>query len=434
MRRYISGRLTHIIAGTALLLAAPSIVSAQEIAPAGPKTVAVKAARMLDVENGRYIQGSVIIITDGKVVASGSGLAIPAGATIIDLGDVTILPGLVDAHDHLMARFEGGGEDYAKALMTKSLARRALDGAADARATLRAGFTSVRDVESEGSGYADLDLRDSINAGLVEGPRMQGASRAIAMVGQYFPFGVAWDLKDFPTGAQMVSGVEEARRAAREQIGHGADLIKIYADWDEPTLSVEEIRAVVEVAHQFHRKVAAHAMTPEGIRNALTAGVDSIEHGNNLTPDELRTMAAQGVVWVPTKGGEAHFAETTTNPRAKAYLAKMFATVSANLALAQKLGVKIASGYDASSAEDHGNNAFEIVTLSRLGLGPLDAIRAATTNGAALMGWQDKVGALTPGHYGDLIAVQGDPLSDITTLQRVKFVMKGGDVVLNDLK
>lgn len=388
---------------------------------------------MLDVEKGRYEPDAVILIQDGKITAAGSKLAIPAGAKVIDLGDATVLPGLIDAHDHLMARFNEGPDDYGASLLTKSLARRALDGAADARATLRAGFTSVRDVESEGSGYADLDLRDAINEGLVEGPRMQGASRGIAMIGQYNPFGVAWDLKDFPTGAQMVSGVEEARRAAREQIGHGADLIKVYADWRDATFTVEEIRAIVEVAHQFHRKVAAHATTPDGIRNALAAGVDSIEHGNDATADELKTMADKGVFWVPTKGAYVRFGEKATDPRVKAYVDKLLATARINLPLAQKLGVKIASGFDAGTIEDHGDNAFEIVTLSRLGLGPLGAIRAATLGGAELMGWSDRVGSLTPGHYGDLIAVRGDPLADITLLQRVAFVMKGGTVVRDDL-
>lgn len=414
------------------LLASP--IAAQK-APPAPAIVAVKAARMLDVAAGKYVLNAVIVITDGKVTASGSNLSVPAGAKLIDLGDATILPGLIDAHDHLMARFDGdvtNPNEYSTTLLTRSLARRALDGAADARATLRAGFTSVRDVESEGTGYADLDLRDAINAGLVEGPRMQGASRGIAMVGQYNPFGVAWDLKGFPTGAQMVSGVDEARRAAREQIGHGADLIKVYVDWTEATLSVEEIRAIVVEAHRFHLKVAAHAGTPEGIRNAIDAGVDSIEHGNDATADELKLMAAKGVFWVPTKGAYQRIFDTTDNPRFRAGLGKLLETARTNLALAQKLGVKIASGYDAASAADHGNNAFEIVTLSRLGLGPLAAIRAATLGGAELMGWSDKVGSLTPGHFGDLIAVKGDPLADITELQRVKFVMKGGVVVRND--
>jgi len=432
MHRLSNGRLACLFAGIAFLLAGSAPSGAQ--APAPPKIVAVKAARMLDVETGAYVPGAIILISDGKITASGSGITIPADASVIDLGDATVLPGLIDAHTHLMARFGEERSDYMRALATRSIARRALEGAADARETLRAGFTTVRDVENEGSGYADLDLRDAINSGLVEGPRMQAATRGIAMVGQYNPFGIAWDFKDFPTGAQMVSGVEEARRAAREQIGHGADLIKVYADWREPTLSVEEISAIVGEAHRFHIKVAAHTGTAQGISNALEAGVDSIEHGDGLTPEELKRMRDKGAFWVPTKGLIVQLAEHPPVPEAKPVIDKMLKEARVNIALALKLGVKIASGFDASTAGRHGKNAFEIVTLSNMGLGPIGAIRAATLGDAELMGWQDKVGSLKPGHYGDLIAVRGDPLSDITVLERVSFVMKGGEVVRNDLR
>ncbi|WP_219774920.1 amidohydrolase family protein [Polymorphobacter sp. PAMC 29334] len=387
---------------------------------------------MLDVAAGNYVPNAVIVITDGLITASGSALAVPAGAQVIDLGDETLLPGLIDAHTHLMARMGDGADSYVQTLATESLARRALDGAADAKATLLAGFTAVRDVESEGSGYADLDLRDAIEAGLVEGPRMQGASRGIAMIGQYFPFGVAWDQPEFPVGAQLVSGVDEARRAAREQIGHGADLLKVYADWREPTLSVEELRAVVDEAHRFHCKVAAHATTTQGIANALAAGVDSIEHGDHLTPVLLAEMKAKGVTWVTTKGVVWEEMRKAHSPAVQAKIDAFVAMVSANLATATRLGVRVASGFDPGSAADHGRNAVEIEALASFGLGNLGALRAATINAAALMGWADKVGALTPGHYGDLIAVRGDPLADIATVQHVSFVMKGGLVVRDD--
>src|SRR5208282_1693232 len=205
-------------------------------------------------------------------------------------------------HTHLMARFAPGPDGYLLGLATKSEAFRALEGAADARVTLYAGFTAVRDVENEGSGYADVALRDAIEQGLVEGPRMQVATRAIAAVGQYNPFGVSPDLTNFPTGAQMVSDVQEERRAAREQIGHGADLIKIYADWQHPTLTLEEKRAVVEEAHKQRLKVAAHATTVEGIKNAIAAGVDSIEHGHGIDREGLEKMKERGIFLVPTVG------------------------------------------------------------------------------------------------------------------------------------
>lgn len=336
-----------------------------QIAP--PHTTLVKAARLLDVGKGAYLENAAVLIEDERIKEVGSASDIqphaPKDAAILDLGNATLLPGLIDCHTHLMARIPAGPDGYALNLATKSQAFRALEGAADARITLEAGFTTVRDVENEGSGYADVALRDAINQGLVAGPRMQVATRAIAAAGQYNPFGISPDLRDFPTGAQMISGVEDARRAVREQIGNGADLIKVYADWSYPTLTVEEMSVIVEEAHKAGRKVAAHATTP-----------------------------------------------------------------------AREMGIKIANGFDASSAEGHGQNAQEIIAMSKLGLTPIEAIRAATVTAAELMGWQDRVGSIAPGKYADIIAVPGDPLSDISVLRNVQFVMKGGDVVKNILR
>jgi imidazolonepropionase-like amidohydrolase len=332
-----------------------------------------------------------------------------------------------------MARIPNGPDGYILNLATKPEAFRALEGAADARATLEAGFTTVRDVENEGSGYADVALRDAINQGLVEGPRMQVATRAIAAVGQYNPFGVSPDLSEFPTGAQMISGIEEARRAVREQIGHGADLIKVYADWKYPTLTVEEMSVIVEEAHKAGRKVAAHATTAEGQRNAITAGVDSIEHGHGADRQDLEMMKAKGVYWVPTMGYYFYHVNTTNAPATHKYMQEVLQRGRQNVSIARELGVKIANGFDPSSAEDHGQNAHEIIAMTKLGLPPIEAIRAATTNAADLMGWQGKVGLIDAGYYADIIAVSGDPLSDIGELEHVKFVMKGGVVVKNDL-
>jgi len=401
----------------------------------------MKAGKLLDVRKGAYIENAGIWIEGDHIKEVGRLAEVqahaPRDAKLIDLSHATVLPGLIDCHTHLMARFASGDDSYLLGLATKSQAFRALEGAADARVTLNAGFTSVRDVENEGSGYADVALRDAIQQGLVEGPRMQVATRAIAAVGQYNPFGVSPDLTNFPTGAQMVSGVEEARRAVREQIQYGADLIKVYADWMHPTLTVDEIRVIVEEAHKQGLKVAAHATTPEGIKNAVTAGVDSIEHGHRADREVLEMMKAKGIFLVPTVGViDASFERRKNEPmttEARDWWEAFLRSIQQAVQQARDLGVKIASGYDASSVTKQGKNADELLALTKRGLPPLEAIRAATLNAAELMSWQDRVGALEPGKYADLIAVEGDPLTDITVLQQVKFVMKGGTVVKNSL-
>jgi imidazolonepropionase-like amidohydrolase len=403
--------------------------------PKASSPILLKADRILDVTTGRYTAGAAILIEGDRIkeVARAADLdaRAPKNATVLDLGSATLLPGLIDCHTHLMARIPSGRDGYILNLATKSQAFRALEGAADARATLEAGFTTVRDVENEGSEYADVALRDAITQGLVEGPRMQVATRAIAALGQYNPFGISPDLRSFPTGAQMISGTEEARRAVREQIGHGADLIKVYADWDYPTLTVEEMSVIVEEAHKAGRKVAAHATTPEGIRNAITAGVDSIEHGHGADRRDLEMMKDKGVYWVPTMGYYFYRVDQVKSPEAHKYMAGVLERARQNIPIARELGVKIANGFDPSSAESHGQNAHEIIAMTKLGLPPLEALRAATTTAAELLEWQDKVGSIEAGKYADIIAVAGDPLDDITELDRVVFVMKGGQVIKN---
>ena len=408
-------------------------------APSGAprKSIVVRAGQVLDVRSGTYVKDAAIYVEGERIKAVGSASDVlklaPTAASIIELGDVTMLPGLIDCHTHLMARIPDDDDGYGLNLLMKSQAYRALEGAANARVTLEAGFTSVRDVESEGSGYADVALRDAIQNGLVEGPRMRVATRGIAAVGQYYPFRISADLSEFPTGAQMISGPEEARRAVREQIGHGADLIKVYADWSYPTLTVAELQVVVEEAHKANLKVAAHASLPGGIRNAVLAGVDSIEHGHQADRATLELMKSKGVYLVPTLSVmDAMVAKTPdewTSPRARAFLESMRQAV----ATAKELGVKIANGSDPDSIERHGRNAEELEAMTRRGLSSLEAIRAATTTAADLIGWPGEVGAIEVGKFADLIAVNGDPIADITVLQHVGFVMKGGRIIKNEL-
>jgi imidazolonepropionase-like amidohydrolase len=392
---------------------------------------------VLDVRRGNYVENAAIWIEGERIKEVGPATEVrshaPKDVKMIDLGPATLLPGLIDCHTHIMGRIPRGDNGYIINLATKSQAFRALEGAFNARITLEAGYTTIRDVESEGSEYADVALRDAISQGLAVGPRMQVATRAIAAIGQYNPFGVSPDLVDFPTGAQMISGVEEARRAVREQIGHGADLIKVYADWEHPTLTVEEMRVIVEEAHKQKRKVAAHATTPEGIKNALTAGVDSIEHGHGINSEDLEMMKAQGAFLVPTIGvidlDTAAAKDKPMSPEQRKRFEAFLKGIEQEVHIAKSLGVKIAAGFDSAEAETQGKNAIELEAMVKRGLTPLEAIQAATVNASELLSWQDRVGTLEPGHFADVIAVDGDPLKDVTVLQHVKFVMKGGEVV-----
>lgn len=437
-----SGPLRGLAMVVALMLTFYPLLASPQSQPV-PRVVSivVKAGKLLDVRKGSYIDDAGVWIEGERIKEVGSfsrvELHAPKDASVIDLGRATVLPGLIDCHTHLMARIPSTNNGYALTLATKSQAFRALEGAFDARITLDAGFTTVRDVESEGSGYADVALRDAIAQGLVQGPRMEVATRGIAALGQYEPFGVSPDLTDFPTGAQTVSGVEEARRAVREQIGHGANLIKVYADWQHPTLTVEEMHTIVEEAHKQELRVAAHATTPQGIKNAIAAGVDSIEHGFGADRESIEMMKAHGLFFVPTLSAIDSLIEAHKNdpisPEGQQKRAAFLQHLQQNIQLAMTLGVKIASGSDPSSPDRQGKNADELVALTKRGMPPLEAIRAATVNSAELMSWQNNVGTIEAGKYADLIAIQGDPLTDITLLQHVEFVMKGGKIVKDTL-
>jgi len=402
--------------------------------------VLIKAGKLLDVRKGAYIQNAGVLVEGDRITEVGVLTDVqphaPKDARIVDLSHYSVLPGLIDCHTHLMARFADVDDAYLLALAKETQAYRALEGAANARLTLHAGFTSVRDVESEGSGYADVALRDAIRQGLVEGPRMQVATRGIAAVGQYNPFHLSPDLVNFPTGAQMISGVEDARRAVREQIGNGADLIKVYADWNHPTLTFEELLVIVDEAHKAGIKVAAHATTPDGIRNAVNAGADSIEHGHEADQKAMDLIKKNNVFLVPTVGvideWADHFTPTRGSPNDRKWLDDFLQSIQHELQMARTLGIRIAAGSDASRAKEQGKNALELTGLVRRGFSPIEAIRAATTTAAELMSWQDRVGAIEPGKYADLIAVDGDPLADVSILQHVKVVIKGGEVVKDE--
>jgi imidazolonepropionase-like amidohydrolase len=392
-----------------------------------PQRIALKAARVLDVEHGALFPGHVVLVEGKRII--GIADTAPADYALRDLGDVTLMPGMIDAHTHLLAVTDDG---YEQMLLKYSQPRRALEGAGNARKTLRAGFTAVRDVENEGSGYADVDLRDAIDAGVVEGPRMQVATRGIAALGQYFPFDIASDLAHFPNGAQVISGADEARRAVREQLGHHADLIKVYADWRYPTLDPDELREIVGAAHKAGVRVAAHATTPQGIRNALEAGVDSIEHGFSADKGAIDAIKAKHAWLVPTLWPWRNGAATEKDPEERARAQKRYDGVTANLRYARDIGVRIGAGSDASDRSTHGTNANELLAMGEAGLTNAQVLHAATLSNATLMGWEKDIGSLASGKFADVVAVQGNPLDDLHALQHVVFVMKGGVVARDE--
>lgn len=412
----------------------PAAAQAPPTSAPPPVTQLILAERVLDVVAGRYLQAAAVLIEDGAIKRVGSArelrAQVPAGTVVRDLGAATLLPGLIDCHTHLMM---SGAVHYAETLLKKSQALRVLEAAAFARRTLHAGVTTVRDLGNEGTQYADVALAGAIRQGLIEGPRMVVATRAIAAVGQYHPFDVSPDVHDFPTGAVEISGPDEARRAVRTQIKFGADVIKVYADWETPTLTPAELGAIVEEAHKLGRKVAAHATTPQGIHNAVQAGVDSIEHGDGATAANLSLMRQRGTFLVITAGPYQELLQRPELAPQHEWLRERLAMLRRTLTLAQQAGVRIASGYDAGEESMHGKNARHIIALTQLGFSPLEALRSATVRAAELLGWSSKIGRIAVGQHADLIAVSGDPLTNIGELERVRFVMKGGQVVRNEL-
>jgi imidazolonepropionase-like amidohydrolase len=410
--------------------------SAAQSAPAPvAKTVVVRAGHLLDVKSGKTLANQIIVIQGDKIANVGSDTQIPAGAQVIDLSNATVLPGLIDAHTHITMT-----TNFGYSTLGISIPREALNGARNARVTLDAGFTTIRNVGA--SGFTDVALRDAINAGDVPGPRMLVSGPALGITGGHcdddmLPF--EWHA----TAEGVADGVEAVQHKTREVIKYGADLIKICATGgvlshgDNPQASqftLEEMKAIVADAHRLGRKVAAHAHGAQGIRWASEAGVDSIEHGSYIDDAAIAEMKKNGTYLVPTLYLMDWFFDNAekigTPPELIAKGHEVMPAARKNVARAFAAGVKVGFGTDAA-VYPHGLNAHEFAVMVKLGLTPLQAIQAATVNDADLLGWSDKVGTLEPGKWADIVAVDGDPLADVTTLERVKFVMKGGEVVKN---
>jgi imidazolonepropionase-like amidohydrolase len=403
------------------------------------RRVVVRAGHILDVKTGTMLSGQAIVIEGDKIVSVGpaADAKLSPATQTIDLPNATVLPGLIDAHTHLTfdpanLGYEGLGISYP---------REALIGARNARVTLEAGFTTVRNVGA--GGYSDVALRDAINAGDVPGPRMLVSGPAMGITGGHCDDNLLAP-QFHATELGVADGVDAVRHKVRENIKYGADLIKICATGgvmskgDDPNASQytrEEMKAIVEEAHRLGRKVAAHAHGAEGVSWASDAGVDSIEHGHLMDDSSIATLKKNGTYIVPTLYLMDWNRENLGKRNAPDYVVRKMQAVSAvgqdTLKKAFAAGVKVAFGTDAA-VYPHGLNAHEFAVYVRLGMSPLQAIQTATIHGADLLGWSSKIGTLEAGKWADLIAVEGDPLKDVTTLERVKFVMKGGEVVKNE--
>jgi imidazolonepropionase-like amidohydrolase len=414
------------------------LLAGQTIAQQNSRTVVLHAGRVLDVKTGKLLSDQTLVIEDGKIVSIGASAETkpPADAVRIELPNATVLPGLIDAHTHLTSDPKFGYEE-----LGISVPREALTGAKNARITLQAGFTTVRSVGADG--YTDVALRDAINAGDVPGPRMLVSGPALGITGGHCDNNLL-PYEYHAVGDGVADGIAAVQHKVRENIKYGSDLIKICATGgvlskgDDPQASqytLDEMKAIVADAHRLGRKVAAHAHGAQGILWASEAGVDSIEHGSYIDDAGIAEMKKNGTYLVPTLYLADWFLENAEKNRVPDFLlVKAKAVMPAarkNIAHAFASGVKVAFGTDAA-VYPHGLNAREFAVMVKLGLTPLQAIQAATVNAADLLGWPGKVGSLEPGAWADIVAVDGDPLKDVTTLEHVKFVMKGGEVVRNE--
>lgn len=431
---------------TLLLLSSPFTDTFGQAGASAPKRQAVKAARMLDVRSGNVIRDAVVLVENGRITDAGSGLAVTAGAEVIDLGDVMLLPGLIDAHTHLLQNydFKLDGDDPNMILTVTQLGttRRALLGVKMGMEDLEAGITAVRDLGNSGVN-GDVALRDAIRSGWVVDPRVVASTRALAAAGGQFGGMSADAQKIIEQEYVVISGVEEARRAVRQAFYDGADLIKVIVNTGSRVLSLEEMKAIVEEAHRVNRKVAAHAIGDLATRVAAEAGVDSIEHAYTVPDDVLKMMAEKKIYLVPTDyPAEFYVGGMDKNdPRYAQSLAGAQAFVkssAARLARAVKAGVRIAAGSDEYyqyPGQTRGESSKLMFRAYRdAGMTPLEIIRAATVNNADLIaGERTLFGAIEKGKFADIIAVAGDPMKDITELERVRFVMKGGAIIKDEL-
>ena len=420
------------------------IVSAVFCAPAAlGQTSAVsviRAGSLIDGKSDKVLHDQVIVIRGNKIesVSDAASAKVPDGATIIDLSKQTVLPGLIDSHTHIFLQGEDPAQGgYDANILMAPLALRAARATVSARRALEQGFTTLRDVETEGAGYGDIGIKQAIEGGYIPGPRLFVVTRAISTTGGYSLDGYAPEL-EMPKGAQIVDGPVEARKAAREQLDHGADWIKVYMthrSWvgkhgelvSQPTLTVEELHAIVDEAHGWGKKVACHAYSGIGLHRALDGGCDSIEHGLDLDDAAIAQMLKQGTWYVPTLS--VYYTDWAAADTPAGQRDRLRAGVhEVSFKKAMKAGVKIVFGTDMGGIPWTEPIAQEFSRMVEFGMSPMDAIQSASSRAAVMLDMEGKIGVVAPGAFADIVAVPGDPLHDIKTLESVRFVMKDGKI------
>ena len=393
---------------------------------------AIRCGRLINPVDGSVTQNVIIIVRGERIERAGAGLAIPTGARVVDLSAYTVLPGLIDSHTHTLLQPED--ERGAPPVVTKSQAFRTVQGVAAAKLNLEAGFTTMRDLDSEGAGFADVAIRDGINRGIIPGPRLFVSTYALTITGGHMNnAGLNPDI-GIPEPATLTDSRDAMIAEIRREVKYGADWIKLYATGtlrhvDPVTLeslsqvSLEDVKAIVAEAARWRRDVAAHAYGGEGAKNAIRGGVRSIEHGMLMDDETLKLAVEHGTFWCPTLSvyiPESPEDDTELRRRIVAHHKEVFQK-------AMKFGVKICFGTDVGAFE-HGTSAREFVRMVEYGMKPIEAIRSATIRGAELLRMEKQIGSIETGKLADIIAVEGDPLNDIKALTRVRFVMKGGKV------
>ncbi len=383
----------------------------------------IKAGRLVDVRAGKLLTNQMILVEGDRIAEVGPNIAAPADAKIIDLSNATVLPGLIDNHTHVLLQAHPTPTDYDEQLIKESIPYRAIRATVSARIALENGFTAIRDLETEGAMYADVDVKTAINRGVIPGPRMFVATRSLAPTGMYNPTRFSWELTNMPGGTQFVDGPDEIRKAVREEVKYGADWIKYYADGGNgprPNFTDEESKAICDEAHRLGHKVAAHAGGAAAIESALKAGVDTVEHGNGMTDDLVDLMIKKNAYWCPTlyiysRGGRNNNSERNQARE------KVFRSAIAK-------GAKIIFGTDIGGYPWTETETREFTLMVNWGMSPMQAIQSATLLGATAIDQQDRFGSIEAGKFADIVAVPGDPTTDIAQLEKVMFVMKGGVV------